>query len=104
MRLVGSTSFGQVGRALTRRAPLLARDGETLGLQVGASPAIVLTGWSSGRRPAGTLPAMAVVKPFRALRYDEAAGLLESLAALPYDVISTSWRSSTPATCTTSSA
>ena len=34
-------------------------------------------------------PAMAVVKPFRALRYDEAvAGPLESLVAPPYDVIS----------------
>ena len=37
----------------------------------------------------GTLAAMAVVKPFRALRYDEAAaGPLESLVAPPYDVIS----------------
>ncbi len=34
-------------------------------------------------------PAMAVVKPFRALRYDEAAaGPLETLVAPPYDVIS----------------
>ncbi len=32
---------------------------------------------------------MAVVKPFRALRYDEAlAGPLENLVAPPYDVIS----------------
>ena len=32
---------------------------------------------------------MAVVKPFRALRYDEAkAGPLEKLVAPPYDVIS----------------
>ena len=32
---------------------------------------------------------MAVVKPFRALRYDEAvAGPLETLVAPPYDVIS----------------
>ena len=31
---------------------------------------------------------MAVVKPFRALRYDEAvAGRLETLVAPPYDVI-----------------
>ena len=34
---------------------------------------------------------MAVVKPFRALRYDEAvAGSLETLVAPPYDVISES--------------
>ncbi|HEV2713548.1 MAG TPA: DUF1015 family protein, partial [Gaiellaceae bacterium] len=33
-------------------------------------------------------PAMAVVKPFRALRYDEdVAGPLERLVAPPYDVI-----------------
>ena len=36
---------------------------------------------------------MAVVKPFRALRYDEAAaGPLESLVAPPYDVISPAQR------------
>jgi len=36
---------------------------------------------------------MAVVKPFRALRYDEAkAGLLETLVAPPYDVISPAQR------------
>jgi uncharacterized protein (DUF1015 family) len=35
------------------------------------------------------VPAVAVVKPFRALRYDaEAAGPLDSLVAPPYDVIS----------------
>src|SRR5215204_3244494 len=36
---------------------------------------------------------MAVVKPFRALRYDEArAGPLETLVAPPYDVISAEQR------------
>src|SRR6266581_6108263 len=33
-------------------------------------------------------PAMAVVKPFRAVRYGEPAGPLEALVAPPYDVIS----------------
>src|SRR6185503_1703612 len=50
---------------------------------------MVLTRRSLGRRPVGTLARMAVVKPFRALRYDEAvAGPLEGLVAPPYDVIS----------------
>ena len=35
---------------------------------------------------------MAVVKPFRALRYDESAGPLETLVAPPYDVISNEQR------------
>jgi uncharacterized protein (DUF1015 family) len=46
---------------------------------------------SKGRergRPLGTVSAVAVVRPFRALRYDEAvAGPLGSLVAPPYDVI-----------------
>ena len=49
---------------------------------------------------------MAVVKPFRALRYDEeAAGPLEALVAPPYDVISPSERASAaaPGARTTSS-
>ena len=33
-------------------------------------------------------PAMAEVKPFRAVRYGEKAGPLESLVAPPFDVIS----------------
>ena len=33
-------------------------------------------------------PAMAEVKPFRAVRYSERAGPLETLVAPPYDVIS----------------
>src|SRR5687768_4563177 len=38
--------------------------------------------------PAGTLRRMALVRPFRALRYDEEkAGPLETLVAPPYDVI-----------------
>src|SRR6188508_2149280 len=50
---------------------------------------MVLTRRSLGCRAVGTLAAMAVVKPFRALRYDEAvAGPLETLVAPPYDVIS----------------
>src|SRR5215213_1902252 len=53
------------------------------------SSEMVLTRRSLGRRAVGTLAAMAVVKPFRALRYDEAvAGPLETLVAPPYDVIS----------------
>jgi uncharacterized protein (DUF1015 family) len=35
---------------------------------------------------------MAVVKPFRALRYDESAGPLETLVAPPYDVITDAQR------------
>jgi uncharacterized protein (DUF1015 family) len=42
--------------------------------------------WPSG--PVGTVGAVAVVRSFRALRYDPAvAGRLESLVAPPYDVI-----------------
>ena len=36
----------------------------------------------------GTVSAVAVIRPFRALRYDEAvAGPLDALVAPPYDVI-----------------
>jgi uncharacterized protein (DUF1015 family) len=43
---------------------------------------------SLGRKTDGTLASMAVVKPFRAVRYDEdVAGPLERLVAPPYDVI-----------------
>jgi uncharacterized protein (DUF1015 family) len=46
------------------------------------------TGVSLGRTAAGTLRRMALVRPFRALRYDEAkAGPLDTLVAPPYDVI-----------------
>ena len=49
---------------------------------------------------------MAVVKPFRALRYDESvAGPLETLVAPPYDVITDEQREELrPAARTTSSA
>jgi hypothetical protein len=47
--------------------------------------AVTLT---KGRVAGGTLAAMAVVKPFRAARYDEeVAGPLDQLVAPPYDVI-----------------
>ncbi len=55
-----------------------------------ASSAIPLTEASLGPRTDGRLAAaVAVVKPFRAVRYDERrAGPLSSLVAPPYDVIS----------------
>ena len=79
----------EVWRALAGGSPLLARD------RVDAFDGAVRRelgnrahALSLGREPVGTLPAMAVVKPFRALRYDEAvAGPLESLVAPPYDVV-----------------
>src|SRR2546430_10247818 len=43
--------------------------------------------------PVGTVSAVAVVRPFRALRYDPAVGgPLESLVAPPYDVIGSEQR------------
>ena len=79
----------EVRRALPRRPPLLARDGvDALDGAVGGELGDGAHAVSLGRGPVGTLPAMAVVKPFRALRYDEAvAGPLETLVAPPYDVI-----------------
>ena len=45
-------------------------------------------GPSLGRKQDGTVPLVAVVKPIRAVRYDESvAGPLEQLVAPPYDVI-----------------
>src|SRR5688500_11881382 len=69
----------EVGGALASRAPLLARDGvDTFDRAVGSKLGDGAHAVSLGREPVGTLPAMAVVKPFRALRYDEAvAGPLE---------------------------
>ena len=80
----------EIRRALASRAPLLARDGvNTFDRAVGSKLGDGAHAVSLGREPVGTLPAMAVVKPFRALRYDEAvAGPLETLVAPPYDVIS----------------
>ena len=79
----------EVRRALPRRPPLLSRDGvDALDRAVGSELGDGAHAVSLGRGRVGTLPAMAVVKPFRALRYDEAvAGPLETLVAPPYDVI-----------------
>ena len=79
----------EIGRALPRRPPLLPRDGvDALDRAIGGELGDRAHAVSLGRKPVGTLPAMAVVKPFRALRYDESvAGPLESLVAPPYDVI-----------------
>jgi uncharacterized protein (DUF1015 family) len=79
----------EVGRAAARPPALLARD------RVDAFDQPVLGelgdgahGPSLGPRADGRLPRMAVVKPFRALRYDEErAGPLGRLVAPPYDVI-----------------
>ena len=50
---------------------------------------MALNGSSLGRKAAGRVLAVARVKPFRAVRYDERrAGPLESLVAPPYDVLS----------------
>jgi uncharacterized protein (DUF1015 family) len=80
---------GEVGRAFPRRPALLARNGiDTLHRAVGSELGDGAHAVSLGREPVGTLPAMAVVKPFRALRYDESvAGPLATLVAPPYDVI-----------------
>ena len=79
----------EVRGALPRRPPLLSRDGvDALDRAVGSELGDGAHAVSLGRGRVGTLPAMAVVKPFRALRYDEAvAGPLETLVAPPYDVI-----------------
>ena len=47
--------------------------------------------------------AMAVVKPFRAVRYGEPAGPLEALVAPPYDVISPEQREQLAAEAPTTS-
>src|SRR4029079_1386326 len=79
----------EIRRALPRRPTLLPRDGVdafdgAIGGELGDRAHAV----SLGREPVGTLPAMAVVKPFRALRFDASvAGPLETLVAPPYDVI-----------------
>ena len=80
----------EIWSALPRRPPLLARDRvDALDGAVGGQLGDGAHGLSLGREPVGTLPAMAVVKPFRALRYDEStAGPLGTLVAPPYDVIS----------------
>jgi hypothetical protein len=90
MRPVGSTSssarYGAPFRVVRR---LLPRDGvDALDGAIGGELGDRAHAVSLGREPVGTLPAMAVVKPFRALRFDEsAAGPLETLVAPPYDVI-----------------
>ena len=71
-----------------RAKPLLPRDCEdalddpVLGELRDRHPSIV------GPRSAASLGAVPLVKPFRALRYGEAAGPLDALVSPPYDVIS----------------
>ena len=79
----------EIRRTLPRRPALLPRDCvDALDGAVGGELGDRAHAVSLGRGLVGTLPAMAVVKPFRALRYDEStAGPLETLVAPPYDVI-----------------
>jgi len=73
---------GEVGGAGLRAPPLLARD------RVDALDHPVLCE-GCNRAHAGSFTAMADVRPFRAVRYDEnVAGPLAELVAPPYDVIS----------------
>ena len=78
----------EVGAAAARAKPLLARDSEdalddpVFGELRDRHPSIV------GPRSAASLAAVPLVKPFRALRYGEAAGSLDELVSPPYDVIS----------------
>jgi Protein of unknown function (DUF1015) len=78
----------QVGAAATGPKALLPRDGEdafddpVLGELRDRHSTIV------GPRSAASLAAVPLVKPFRALRYGEAAGSLDALVSPPYDVIS----------------
>ena len=78
----------EVARAVPRPQPLLARD------RVDPFHGPVFLELCDGghrrefRMEVGTVSSVAVVRPFRALRYDPAvAGRLESLVAPPYDVI-----------------
>ena len=69
----GRRARAQVGRALPRRPPLLAGDRvDALDRAVGGQLGDRAHGTESRPQAVGTLAAMAVVKPFRALRYDEA--------------------------------
>ena len=79
----------EIRRTLPRRPALLPRDCvDALDGAVDGELGDRAHAVSLGRGLVGTLPAMAVVKPFRALRYDEStAGPLETLVAPPYDVI-----------------
>jgi Protein of unknown function (DUF1015) len=78
----------EVGTSAARAKPLLARDRKdalddpVLGELRDRHPSIV------GPRSAASLAAVPLVKPFRALRYGEAAGSLDELVSPPYDVIS----------------
>ena len=80
----------EVGRAVARPQPLLAGDGvDPLDDALFRELCDRAHGRSLGPEAAGSVRPMAVVKPFRALRYDTAAaGPLERLVAPPYDVIS----------------
>ena len=96
----------EVGGAVLRAQPPLARDrvdalDDAVFGQLGDAAHSV----SLGREAAARLSRVAVVKPFRALRYDERrAGPLDALIAPPYDVISAASASATsPAARTTSS-
>ncbi len=85
---------GEVVGARLRPPPLLP------GNRVGALDDTVLGevgdrahGPSLGRKQDGTVPPVAVVKPIRAVRYDESvAGPLEQLVAPPYDVLDAAQR------------
>jgi uncharacterized protein (DUF1015 family) len=79
----------EIRRTFPRRPALLPRDGvDALDGTIDGELGDRAHALSLGRGLVGTLPTMAVVKPFRALRYDEAvAGPLETLVAPPYDVI-----------------
>jgi Protein of unknown function (DUF1015) len=76
----------EIARAVACPQPLLARHGVDA---LDGAVLLQLRDGGHGREfRIGTVSAVAVVRPFRALRYDPAvAGPLESLVAPPYDVI-----------------
>jgi uncharacterized protein (DUF1015 family) len=83
----------EVAGAAPRAQPLLARD------RVDAlDGAVLLQLGDDGHEPefrtagVGTVSAVAVVRPFRALRYDPAVADLDSVVAPPYDVIGSEQR------------
>jgi uncharacterized protein (DUF1015 family) len=80
----------EVGGAALRAQAALARDGiDALDDAVLGQLGNGAHGASLGRKAADSLSVVAVVKPFRALRYDERrVGPLDALVAPPYDVIS----------------
>jgi Protein of unknown function (DUF1015) len=78
---------GEIGAAAARAEALFAGNGEdalddpVLGELRDRHPPIV------GPRSAASLAAVPLVKPFRALRYGEAAGSLDAVVSPPYDVV-----------------